>query len=132
MTTLRLRIWLGVAGLSGAMAVAADAYARHGLDLQTGAYTIDLIRTASRYQGFHALALVVFALIAEHAGTGWARRALAVGGWALVAGLLLFCCGLYARAAGLPPALAVVIPVGGMAFITGWLALALAGAVWRR
>jgi uncharacterized membrane protein YgdD (TMEM256/DUF423 family) len=114
------------------MAVAADAFAHHRLDAQADAYAIELIHTASHYQALHAVALVVFALLAEQAVAGPARRALIIGGWALVAGLLLFCCGLYAKATDVIPSLAPFVPVGGLSFITGWLALAVAGLLWRR
>ncbi len=77
------------------------------------------------YQLIHTLALLavgVWLRLADPAAhTGSA--ALAVAGWAFVAGVVLFCGSLYALALGGPRLLGPVTPLGGVAFIVGWLAL---------
>ena len=130
--SLRKRLWLAFAGVSGAAAVAAEAFARHGLDPDADAHAIQLIGIASHYQGFHALALIVAAMLAERFDGGLARGAVLVGGWAFAAGLVLFCGGLYGIAFGATPSLTPVVPIGGTAFIFGWLALAAAGILGNR
>jgi uncharacterized membrane protein YgdD (TMEM256/DUF423 family) len=46
-------------------------------------------------------------------------------GWLLVAGIVLFSGSLYALALGAPKAIGALTPLGGLAFIGGWLAFAL-------
>jgi len=130
--SLRTRLWLAFAGLSGAAAVMIDAYGRHHLDPVSAAYGRELITIATKYQAIHAVALVAVALLAESATAGWSRRAATLSGWAFVAGTLLFCGALYALAAGASPSHAIMAPWGGGAFILGWLGVAAAGATWSR
>jgi uncharacterized membrane protein YgdD (TMEM256/DUF423 family) len=132
-TSLRLRLWLFVAGLSGACAVASEAFARHGLDAQADAYAIQLVNIASKYQGLYAVLLILILLLGEHIiGARFARGAILTAGWAFTAGLVLFCGVLEALALGAPPSLTPIVPIGGTAFILGWLALAVAGLIGNR
>lgn len=115
------RIFLAVAGLSGALSVAIDAIARHVL--AGDPYRADLAATGARYGLIHAAALLGIALLAGRAHGGfWVF----VAGWLIVAGLVLFCGSLDLVAAGAPRALTVLAPWGGTAFILGWVALFIA------
>jgi uncharacterized membrane protein YgdD (TMEM256/DUF423 family) len=118
------RIWIALAGLSGAVAVGAEAAARHLL--AQDAYRLDLAATGGRYGLVHAAALLGVAALAEFAPAAAGRRWLAVSGWSFSAGLVLFSGSLYLLAGGAPMALARLTPVGGLAFIAGWVALAVA------
>lgn len=110
------RCWLGVAGVSGAMGVAFAAYARHASG--NAAQAADWLETASRFQIYHAVALLAVAHL-QAAGGKLARAA----GILFTLGILLFCCSLYIMALlALPPL--PTVPFGGTAFILGWLAVA--------
>ena len=124
------RWWLALAGLSGALAVAVEAMGRHwgAADL----HRVELAATGARYALFHAPALIAVCALLRGWGPGWARRLLQVAGWAFAAGLLLFSGSLYWLAAGLPPIVGPLTPVGGIAFIVGWAALVLAALLPRR
>jgi uncharacterized membrane protein YgdD (TMEM256/DUF423 family) len=50
-------------------------------------------------------------------------RARTVAASGFGAGIVLFCGSLYAMALGAPHWLGAVTPVGGMAFVVGWIAL---------
>jgi uncharacterized membrane protein YgdD (TMEM256/DUF423 family) len=123
------RVWLALAGLSGAAAVAADAVSRHLA--AADADSLDLAATGARQGLIHAAALL---------GGGGARppratrhaAALGLRGWCLAGGLLLFPGGLYLLAMGAPSALVRLVPVGGVLFIAGWAALLVAAVVPRR
>ena len=54
-------------------------------------------------------------------------RGLARTAWLFVTGIALFCGSLYALALGAPHAVGLATPVGGAAFIAGWLMLACTG-----
>jgi uncharacterized membrane protein YgdD (TMEM256/DUF423 family) len=100
-----------LAALSGALAVAAGAFASHG----AGARAADLLRTGSHYQLIHAVA----AFVALGRPRGTAAAWLFVGGGAVFAGTL------YAMAFGAPRILGAVTPIGGIGLILGWIALAM-------
>lgn len=125
------RGWIVVAALSGAVSVMAGAFGAHGIDASTaaGARARELLQTGSHYEIAHALAILAVAALTRRAGL---KEGLATAAQILfLAGSVLFPGALYALALGGPRWLGAVAPVGGLAFILGWLALALA-ALGRR
>lgn len=115
-----MRIWLLLAAISGFLAVGLGAFAAHGLQGRLDAKALGWIDTGLRYQMFHALALIGVALLSRD-GT---QLALQIAGWSFALGTLLFCGLLYAMALGAPRWLGAVVPLGGLAFLGGWVALA--------
>lgn len=125
------RVWIAVAGVQGAVAVAAAAYASHGLaDLPQAR---DWVTTASQMQLWHSLALVGVAVCGRFARSA-AGVALRVAGWLFLAGSLLFSGSLYALAFHGPLPVPMLAPTGGMALILGWMAVAVAALApgWDR
>ena len=106
------------AALSALSSVAFGAFAAHGArDARAG----ELLRVGALYQMTHALA--VFAWLAVRSAGGKA------GPWTpglFLGGTVLFSGSLYAMAFGAPRLLGMVTPLGGLAFLAGWLLLA-----WR-
>jgi uncharacterized membrane protein YgdD (TMEM256/DUF423 family) len=124
--------WLVAAGLNGSMAVAMGAFAAHGLRARLDDAALGWIETASRYQLWHALALLGVALLLHWDGPGVHRRLLRAIGWAFLAGIALFAGSLYLLALTGIGGFAWVTPFGGIALIAGWAALALLGVrLWR-
>ena len=76
--------------------------------------------TAVQYHLIHALALVVVGTLLSRSEA----RAIVVAGWSFALGVLLFSGSLYLLALGGPAILGPITPLGGVAFIVGWLALA--------
>lgn len=114
-----MRIWLLLAALSGFIAVALGAFAAHGLEGRLGPKELGWMDTGLRYQMFHALALVGVALLSRDMH----GSALQVAGWGFTVGTLIFCGLLYAMALGAPRFLGAIVPLGGLSFLAGWLAL---------
>jgi uncharacterized membrane protein YgdD (TMEM256/DUF423 family) len=110
------RLWLTLAALSAFVGVAAGAFAAHGL---TDPKAAELMRTASTYELFHAMATIACAALTQ-AGAARARFAPAF----FLGGTVLFCGSLYARALGAPRLTGLVTPLGGLLFLAGWLVLA--------
>ena len=106
-----------VVGLSGASAVALGAFGAHALRGSLDAAAMTTWHTGVEYHFWHALALLVAAVGLRE---GRARN-VAIGAFA--AGIVLFSGSLYALALGAPRMVGVITPVGGVAFITGWLAV---------
>ncbi|MEE9139773.1 MAG: DUF423 domain-containing protein [Alphaproteobacteria bacterium] len=117
--------WLVAAAVNGALAVAAGAFAAHGLQARADPRGLELFQMGARYQMWHALALVGVSCLAGLEKRP--RRALAVAGWAFLLGIVLFSGGLYLLALTGLTQFARIVPVGGAAFVAGWLALAWAG-----
>ena len=69
---------------------------------------------------FHALALVAVAWV----GTRWPGSAATVAGWLFVVGTVLFSGSLYLLALSGARWIGAITPLGGVAFLAGWLALA--------
>ena len=105
-----MRVWIVIAGLSGAMAVSMAAWAMHGLSADPAAQ--ELVHKGAYYQLTHALALLAASLLG-------ARIAAAL----FSVGLILFPGSLYVLAIGAPIWSHVITPIGGTALIGGWVAL---------
>jgi uncharacterized membrane protein YgdD (TMEM256/DUF423 family) len=121
---MRERIWILLAGLSGAAGVAAEAAARHLL--AGDPHRLELADTGGRYGLVHAVALLALAAVVARAAPGAARLLLVLAGWCFALALVLFPGSLYLLAAGAPPETAWLTPIGGTLFIIGWLLAALA------
>jgi uncharacterized membrane protein YgdD (TMEM256/DUF423 family) len=116
------RTFLTLGALSAALAVAAGAFGAHALKARLPADLLVVFETGARYHLFHALALVA----AAFASARFPGAAATSAGWLFVAGTVLFSGSLYALALSGVRALGAVTPLGGVAFIAGWIALAAA------
>jgi uncharacterized membrane protein YgdD (TMEM256/DUF423 family) len=122
------RIFLTLAALSAFVAVAAGAFGAHALRDRLSADMLQVFQTGVTYQMYHALALLaVGILLARFSvdGSVWLTSA----GWLFVAGTVLFSGSLYALALTGVSWLGAITPLGGLAFLLGWLGLAI--GLWR-
>lgn len=116
------RVFLAIIGVSGALAVGLGAFGAHGLESRLSSELLATYETAVRYHFYHTLALVAVVLaIGRWPATGLP----VVSGWLFVAGMLLFSGSLYLLAFTGVRWLGAITPIGGVAFIIGWLLLAL-------
>ncbi len=116
-----MRLWLFLAALNGFGAVAAGAYGHHGLAVSDPAFR-DAFLTGVDFQMWHALALLAVAWLAER-GDG-PTLAVVIAGWGFLVGIGLFCGSLYALGLSGETILPGAAPLGGLAFLLGWAALA--------
>ena len=111
-----------VGALMGFVGVGLGAFGAHGLKGRLSPDMLAVFETGVRYQMYHALALlVVGALMTRLEG-----RAIVVAGWSFTAGILIFSGSLYALALTGVTMLGAVTPICGVAFLAGWVALAIA------
>jgi len=126
------RNFLVIAALFGATAVMLGAFGAHGLrDLLTPE-RMETYQTAVTYQMWHALALLGVSVLGAHFSARPAAagiKSLAVAGYALTLGTLIFSGSLYLLVLLDLPAFGAITPIGGVVMITGWLALAY--AAWQ-
>ena len=113
-------IWLGA--LNGFVSVAAGAFGAHALKTRLTPDMLAVFETGARYQMSHALALVLLGLLQL------SRPAMSLdgAGWSFLAGIALFSGSLYVLALSGVRAFGMVTPIGGVAFLVGWVLLALA------
>ncbi|MBA3852892.1 MAG: DUF423 domain-containing protein [Gemmatimonas sp.] len=121
-----MRHFATIGALSAALAVAAGAFGAHALRSKVEPRLLEVFETAARYQMYHALALLAVAWLVGQGGRAEAPATWA--GWCFVAGTLLFSGSLYAMTFTGIRALGAITPLGGVAFIAGWVMLAVAGS----
>lgn len=124
--------WLVAAGVNGLIAVGMGAFAAHGLRATLDPPALAWVETASRYQFWHALALLGTALLMNQAMLARHRRLIQAIGWLFLAGIVLFAGSLYLLALTGLQAFAWITPFGGLALLAGWGGLVLLGVRrWR-
>jgi uncharacterized membrane protein YgdD (TMEM256/DUF423 family) len=123
-------LFIAFAGISGVTATGMASFATHGLDPVTQAHRIDLIQIGVRMDYVHLLAMLGVAALTAlgRLNTGWATAAQ----WLFLAGGMLFAGNLYLLGLGAPQSLAATVPVGGVAYILGWVALTVAALLKYR
>jgi uncharacterized membrane protein YgdD (TMEM256/DUF423 family) len=117
---LCMKLWLLIAAIKGFVAVGAGAFGAHGLQNRLDAHALQVFETAARYQMYHALAIGLAAFAMRGNGSAPAHGAAVL----FLAGIVLFSGSLYALALTNARALGLITPVGGLAFLAGWIALA--------
>ncbi len=119
------KVFLLAGGISGFLAVAAGAFGGHALKERLEPELLAIFEVGARYHMYHALALLATAW----ACTRWPGALTSAAGWCFVGGTLLFSGSLYLLSLTGTRILGAVTPLGGLAFMAGWLCLA--WAAWR-
>ncbi len=107
--------------LLAALAVGLGALGAHALKSQLTAEQLATFHTAVQYQMYHAIGLVLVGLLNLYRRSRWFDAA----GWSMLVGVLLFSGLLYAWLATGRRFCVYPVPVGGVAFMVGWVLLAI-------
>jgi uncharacterized membrane protein YgdD (TMEM256/DUF423 family) len=123
--------FIPIGALLAAVAVALGAFGAHGLKSlveqnRFSAKDLETFQTAVHYQMIHALGLILIGLMSQSRSSGL----LTTSGWTMLAAILIFSGFLYAYVATGARTFAMIVPIGGVAFILAWLGVATA-AVWK-
>lgn len=113
-------LWIGA--ICAFLAVVLGAFGAHGLSQSIAANLMDVYHTGVDYHMFHSLALVAVGLLQLHTPSAAARWA----GALFLVGIVVFSGSLYLLAVSGVRQLGMVTPVGGLAFLAGWIAFAFA------
>lgn len=116
------RTFFVIGAVLAGLSVAAGAFGAHALRGILAQNLLDNFETAARYQMYHALALLVVGLIGDRLPTRWTNLA----GWLFVTGIGFFSGSLYLLAFTGVRVFGAITPIGGVAFIGAWAALAFA------
>jgi uncharacterized membrane protein YgdD (TMEM256/DUF423 family) len=104
-------------GLLAALAVGLGAIGAHALKSQLTPERLETFHTAVQYQMYHAIGLVLVGLLNLYHRSRWFD----LSGWAMLLGIILFSGFIYAWLATGRRFLVYPVPVGGVAFILGWV-----------
>lgn len=117
------RTFIFIGAFMGFVGVGLGAFGAHGLRGRLSPEMLTVFETGVRYHLYHALAILV-------TGAAMARfdggRAITAAGWCFTAGIFIFSGSLYALALTGVTMLGAITPIGGLAFLAGWLFLAVA------
>ncbi len=119
-----IRFLIVAGAVLGAIGVAAGAFGAHALEARVTPERLQTFETGVRYQMYHSLALIAVAWLASQ----WPTWHFTASGIAFLTGILIFSGSLYILVLTDTPWLGAITPIGGVAFITGWILLAL-GAI---
>ena len=119
------RLFLLMGTIFAGIAVGAGAFGAHSLKGILDAPMLAAFETAARYQMYHALGLCIVAFSIERYPDGRFRTV----GWLFTTGILLFAGSLYLLSLSGIRWLGALTPLGGAAFIGGWVLFA--WELWR-
>jgi uncharacterized membrane protein YgdD (TMEM256/DUF423 family) len=114
--------WTAIGAVLMALAVGMGAFGAHGLRNRLDAYSISVYEKAVFYHFIHALGILVVSLLARTNAISISGQARV--GWLFLIGMIMFSGSLYALALSGLRILGAITPIGGIAFIAGWLLLA--------
>ncbi|QKI88157.1 DUF423 domain-containing protein [Thiomicrorhabdus xiamenensis] len=126
----RVSVWLQWSSFLLFLAVALGAFGAHGLQEHFSVKQLDVWHKAVNYQVIHAFALLAIAVLVHlfsEQSAFWTKA-----GWSFLTGIFLFSGSLYLWALSGLKFLVFLTPIGGMAFLLGWLLLFLGARDIRR
>lgn len=113
------RSFLLVGSVFMVLAVAFGAFGAHVVESFLSPERFDVYQTGVQYHFYHALGLLIVALVSLHISNKWIKWS----GYSLLAGILIFSGSLYLLTLLDMSWLGAITPVGGLAFILGWIFL---------
>lgn len=119
-----IKIFLFIGSILAGLSVAGGAFATHALKNQLSDRSLEIFETGTKYQMYHALALILVALLLTRLETP--SITMISAGYAFIIGIIIFSGSLYALSLTGIKWLGAIAPIGGAAFLIGWLSLAIA------
>ncbi|MDJ0579824.1 DUF423 domain-containing protein [Crocosphaera sp.] len=118
------KFFLLIGSILAGLSVAGGAFATHALKNQLSDRSLEIFETGTKYQMYHALALILVALLLKSQEN--TPITMVSAGYAFIIGILIFSGSLYALSLTGIKWLGAIAPIGGAAFLIGWLSLAIA------
>ncbi|GAE26836.1 hypothetical protein JCM9140_2940 [Halalkalibacter wakoensis JCM 9140] len=116
------KIFILIGSIIMGLSVAIGAFGAHGLEPRLTERMMKNYQTGVQYHMVHGLAILAVGIIALK----YQLPGLNGAGWSFLIGILLFSGSLYAMALTGITKLGAITPIGGLAFIVGWVLLAIA------
>lgn len=118
------RVIIPAGAISAFLAVAAGAFAAHGLKELLSAEYISTFKTAADYQMIHSLGLIIIGILNKQNANHITRRRNSTAAVFMCLGIILFSGSLYLLTLTGIRWLGMVTPLGGICFLIAWLILA--------
>jgi uncharacterized membrane protein YgdD (TMEM256/DUF423 family) len=116
-------IFLFLGSINAFLAVALGAFGAHMLKDRLSEKMLSAFETGVHYHLIHAIGLIAVAILIK--STSVTSSLPTWTGWLLVSGIVLFSGSLYALSLSGITKLGIITPLGGVAFLAGWLILAI-------
>lgn len=116
-----MRTHLIIAGFILMLAVMMGAFGAHGLESHLSERAMQTYQTGVRYHFYHGLGIILLAIVSY-----LLQLSLRASINFFIAGIILFSGNCYLYAISGVKIFAMIVPVGGVAFIMGWLLFSLA------
>tara|TARA_Y100001936_G_C15541304_1_gene392653 strand:- start:113 stop:493 length:381 start_codon:yes stop_codon:yes gene_type:complete len=120
MLTKTAKIFLLSGAIAGAFTIIIGAFGAHSASNILNSNTMAMFETGVKYQGLHSLALLFTGLIMKQNIVTFK-----FSGWFFIIGIFGFSGGLYIFSMSSYSWIHVFIPLGGTAFLLGWIFLAI-------
>lgn len=117
-----MKILLIIGAINGFIAVALGAFGAHGLEGKLTESQLETWNTAVQYQMFHTIAILSVGLLLQKISA----TSLHWAGWMFLIGIIIFSGSLYIYSTTSIKMFAMITPIGGVAFLIGWVLLAVA------
>ena len=119
----RQRFWIITAGIFGFLGVALGAFGAHGLKAQISPDMLEIFKTGVFYQLIHSVVILATGL----SGINKFYKS----AFFFSTGIILFSFSLYIYSVTSVTFFALITPLGGLAFLTGWLLMIIAGLKYK-
>lgn len=114
-----MRVFIALGAFNACLAVAAGAFAAHGLKDVLSAEYLNTFKTAADYQMFHGIGLILIGILNRQDS----NRCNVAAGILMFCGIILFSGSLYLLTLTDAKWLGIVTPFGGLCFLIAWLTL---------
>lgn len=117
-----LKIFIVLGSLNAFLSVVLGAFGAHGLKNKLSPEMLAIYQTGVQYHMYHAIGLILIGMLAywlDPSTLNWA-------GWSLLIGIILFSGSLYVLSISGIKWLGAITPLGGLAFLIGWLLIVIA------
>lgn len=104
-----------------ALSVLMGAFGAHALKTRLSPEMLAVYKTAVEYQFYHSLGLLLIGLIGFRIESKWLNWS----GILLIGGIILFSGSLYILSISGIKVLGTITPIGGLAFVAGWICLSI-------
>ncbi|MBZ5202166.1 DUF423 domain-containing protein [Planomicrobium chinense] len=122
-----MKFFLIAGAINALLSVAFGAFGAHLLEGRVADKYLDTWQTAVQYQMFHAVGLMVVGILMSSSLIG-TLSSLSWAGYLMLAGIIIFSGSLYVLSLTGISILGAITPIGGVAFIVGWIMLIVAAS----
>jgi len=120
------KTFLLLGAINAFLCIALGAFGAHGLKKMLSVDMLTVYQTGIQYHFYHALGILVIGLLLLHFPKS---RLIAISGWLMMVGIILFSVSLYVLSLTGIRGLGMITPFGGVSFLSAWILLAV--AIWK-